>query len=602
MKVFLSSFCVLSLFLGSVNAQSKLDSLQRLYVSASNDSLRISIGCSMLADMAKQQPLKAIELGEKLLEDIRQLGSLSDSVRNDWTMQVLNNLSTAYSYVGDNSRSINSLLQALEITQEVGDQRRESISLANIGLAYHYQGMRDEAFSYYRRSLKMDLDQNDVYGIALSYGNIGTLHGSVSPDSSLIYYRLSLSAMQKEGMHDREGAMGWMLNNIGASLEGLGDYDSAFYYYFRSLEIRKSVDHRLGQFVVHKDLAQLFDKTGNDKKALEHINASIAIGEENHYVLAIGNSYLLRSDLRAGKGDYAGALSDYRKFVALRDSSENEDDARDLIKQTMRYEYDRKLLTDSLEFAAKEVVLEERTQKQRVGLFGAGVGLLLVIALAVAIYKGKKRSDELLLNILPEEVAEELKDKGHSDAQLIDHVTVLFTDFKGFTALSEQVTPKELVADLHECFSAFDNICEKYGIEKIKTIGDAYMAAGGLPSPNTTHAQDVVNAALEMAEVIEKGKTSKIATGLPFFEIRIGVHTGPVVAGIVGVKKFQYDIWGDTVNTASRMESSGEVGKVNISESTYQLVKDQFTCEYRGEVEAKGKGKLKMYFVSLVLV
>lgn len=211
--------------------------------------------------------------------------------------------------------------------------------------------------------------------------------------------------------------------------------------------------------------------------------------------------------------------------------------------------------------------------------------------------KERDRSDNLLLNILPVTVAEELKEKGEAEARLIHEATVLFTDFKGFTALSEKVTPKELVKDLHECFSLFDNICEKHGIEKIKTIGDAYMAAGGLPTPNATHAQDVVKAALEMAKVVEEGKAKKIASGLPFFEIRIGIHTGPVVAGIVGVKKFQYDIWGDTVNTASRMESSGEVGKVNISQTTYELVKDQFNCEYRGEVEAKGKGKLKMYFV-----
>ena len=209
----------------------------------------------------------------------------------------------------------------------------------------------------------------------------------------------------------------------------------------------------------------------------------------------------------------------------------------------------------------------------------------------------KERSEILLLNILPEKIAEELKRKGNADAQLVDHVTVLFTDFKDFTALSEKISPNELVSDLHNCFSVFDKICEKHNIEKIKTIGDAYMAAGGLPSPNTTHAHDVANAAIEMANFIKQSKDAKLAAGLPYYEMRIGIHTGPVVAGIVGIRKFQYDIWGDTVNTASRMESSSEPGRINISETTYQIVKDDFKCTYRGKIQVKGKGIINMYFV-----
>lgn len=209
----------------------------------------------------------------------------------------------------------------------------------------------------------------------------------------------------------------------------------------------------------------------------------------------------------------------------------------------------------------------------------------------------KKKSDDLLLNILPEEVAEELKAKGSADAKLISDVTVLFTDFKGFTQMSANMSPQELVGVINECFSTFDHIMQKHGIEKIKTIGDAYMAAGGLPTPNTTHAEDVVKAALEIQHYMREHKIRKEKAGEPYFEIRIGVHTGPVVAGIVGVKKFAYDIWGDAVNTASRMESSGEEGKVNISGSTYALVNDLFRCTYRGKIAAKGKGEIDMYFV-----
>ena len=201
----------------------------------------------------------------------------------------------------------------------------------------------------------------------------------------------------------------------------------------------------------------------------------------------------------------------------------------------------------------------------------------------------KQKSDALLLNILPKEVADELKENGSTVAKLFKEVSVIFTDFVGFTELSSNLSPTELVSELHKAFSAFDHIIEKYDLEKIKTIGDSYMAVGGLPLEHPDHAINVVKAALEIKEYIENSGSK--------FQIRIGINSGPVVAGIVGIKKFAYDIWGDTVNVASRMETHGVEGEVNISASTYELIKENYHCEFREEISVKGKGKMLMYLV-----
>lgn len=213
----------------------------------------------------------------------------------------------------------------------------------------------------------------------------------------------------------------------------------------------------------------------------------------------------------------------------------------------------------------------------------------------------KEKSENLLLNILPVQVAEELKEKGSSEAKLFTDVTVMFIDFVGFTNITERMSPQALVNEIDYCFKNFDVIISNFGLEKIKTVGDAYIAAGGLPEYFDDHAFQTVSAAIAICQFMEEYKEQRLKGDAVYFEHRIGIHSGSVVAGIVGIKKFAYDIWGDTVNTAARMEQSSEPGRINISKATYELVKNDFQFQHRGKIKAKNKGTLDMYFLEFEL-
>jgi class 3 adenylate cyclase len=212
----------------------------------------------------------------------------------------------------------------------------------------------------------------------------------------------------------------------------------------------------------------------------------------------------------------------------------------------------------------------------------------------------KEKSDKLLLNILPKDIAEELKESGFSIVKHYDLVSVLFADFAGFSKIVEEISFELLVAELDMYFKKFDKTVEKHHLEKIKTIGDAYMCAGGLPLTNPNNPILTVLAGLHIQRIIESKNVYKILNNISLWELRVGIHTGPVIAGVVGEKKFAYDIWGDTVNIASRMEAAGDVGKVNISGTTYEHIKDYFDCTYRGKIPVKSKGEIDMYYVEKI--
>ena len=495
--------------------------------------------------------LKSLAIREKM----GNLGEVAGS---------LNNIGSIYDDINENEKALQYYNRALVINKKLGNLDWAANNLSNIGIVYTKLKQFDKAINYKKEALKLKEKLGDNWGIATNTTQLARIYGEMGKlDTAIVLFNKALVIYQQLGD----------LNGIGKNLSQLG---SAYLYWAQTNQSSKS------------DLL---------KKALNYADSAIAIYHKTGHLKNISDSYITRSEIMQAIGNNDAALQNYKLGVIYKDSAFNIEKDKKLVEQAMQFDFDKKEAINKSEQEKKDL-------KQNIirNSMAAGLSITFIFSMVVwrqrnRISKEKVRSDNLLLNILPAEVAEELKTKGSADSKLIEEVTVLFTDFKGFTAISEKLTPKELVDDIHECFSAFDRIIEKHGIEKIKTIGDSYMAAGGLPVPNKTHAKDIVNAALEIAKFIEDGKAKKIALNLPYFEIRIGVHSGPVVAGIVGIKKFAYDIWGDTVNTASRMESSGVVGKVNMSETTYELVKNDFNCQYRGEIEAKGKGKVKMYFV-----
>lgn len=473
----------------------------------------------------------------------------------------------------DSANTVDYTLRSLKIFEEIHDSLHMSRSLNNLGNVFYAMGYYDQAIIYHERGLAIRTKLKDERGISFSLGNLGIVYKSQGDKA--------LAEGNKELAYQK--------------------YEMAMENQLKCMDIFKKVNNQHAVCIALFNIGNIHKSKGNYKMAILYGNRSLEMAQQLNLINAIrdASELLYLSYKETGKSRLA--LEMYELCEQTEDSLTSETNHRGVIRQEYKYAYEKQALADSLNFAKKEAVKDLEIEKQeisisrqRIALTSAAGGLLLIILLAFSIYKGKKKSDELLLNILPEETAKELKQKGYADAKQFDEVTVLFTDFKGFTQISEKLSPTELVSAIDECFKAFDNIIGKYGIEKIKTIGDAYMAAGGLPVPHQVKPEDVVRAALEMRDWMLGYKERKGENG---FEIRIGIHTGPVVAGIVGIKKFQYDIWGDTVNTASRMESSGEVSKINISEATYQQVKEKFTCEPRGKIVAKGKGEINMYFV-----
>ena len=360
------------------------------------------------------------------------------------------------------------------------------------------------------------------------------------------------------------------------------------------------------QMEIHLELAELKNNLINYKESLKHYHEFTALYKQK---LASEKEVLKTSvnnlETKVDKGQDSIQQMD-KEIVSL-------------TKEKLQSEYEKQQLEidkQELEINNKnqQLSIQQYENRRNIMYFIIGIAILILFFISWAYYRNRKtnkllrekndqiaaakeKSEELLLNILPESTAEELKEFGKTTSKRYDNASIMFTDFKGFTKFSEQYSPEELVQELDNYFTAFDGIMQKYSIEKIKTIGDAYLCVCGIPDQNHNHATTIVNAAFELRNYVQQKAKALKEKGKPYLEMRIGIHCGSLVAGVVGSKKFAFDVWGDAVNIAARMEQSGESNTINVSEDMYEMIKDDFELEYRGKIEAKNKGKLKMYFV-----
>ncbi|OMP29982.1 adenylate/guanylate cyclase domain-containing protein [Mangrovimonas sp. DI 80] len=626
-KTILLLLCILSG--GSVESQVNLDSLYTIWKDHTlQDSIRTKAYSDYIWDgYLYSQPDSAFILAEKLVA----FGQTSKYPRAEFAGYTIQGVSWVNR--SEYQKTLQYYLKALEIAKQMGHTAALSIAYNNVGSVYHDKGDYTKALDHYIKSLEyrkpkqMGTTLNNIGSIYFNQGNY---------EKALEYHIRSLEINKEKG---DQGAVALDLSKIGAIYREQGDYTKAFDYYSQSLSLFEQIDHQKGIAETYSNLAQLHYKQAEYPQALDYHKKSLTyyeqLGDKNGIAVSVNNigdiylrqknykkaleycqrgydiaidiNSLLRKrascyclyDTHKAMGNDDQALHYLELLKTVEDSLDSKEPGQKL--QQMEFQAEAR----SLQEAHNEDIRHEENTRNISLIVGAFFLLLAgsfymrwryVRKSKASLQIEKERSDNLLLNILPKEVAQELKELGKSEPRKFESVTILFSDFQDFTKLTASIPATKLVVELHDIFGAFDDIMDEFGIEKIETIGDAYLAASGLPQGNPDHAINCVRAAFNMVEFLElRNKNSDIQ-----WNMRIGIHSGPVIAGVVGKKKFAYDLFGDSVNTASRIETNGQVGKVNISQATYDLLKNEqdLVFEPRGKIEAKGKGEMEMYFVS----
>lgn len=496
------------------------------------------------------------------------------------------------------------------------------------GNALTKKGDLNEALENYLRAAEISLeldDENILGGIYVSIA--GVYHNMQHHENTVLYYKKAIDLFESNKKVDST-YLGIANLNLGMEYLRVKQADSALIYLKESEPIFKHLNYEKGIAYAKGNIGMAFFLKNKRKQAEIHLDQAIEMLEPLEDYYSISEYLLVKSDISLVQKAYENALNyafqslNYANKLGLKkqisaanlklsEIYEYTDNHEESLKHFKNHIADRDRIQNlstvqeiadlrtEFEVSQKQVevdILHQQKTNQKVLIFTM-ISLLGMTGLYYwKISKEKKRSDRLLLNILPTKTAEELKDSGKVKAKKFNSVSVMFTDFQAFTKYSQKLSPEKLVKSVDFYFSKFDKIIDRYELEKIKTIGDAYMCAGGLTGNTKEHNLRIIKAAWEIKNFVAESKDQP-NDEIAHFDIRIGINTGPVVAGVVGKKKFAYDIWGDTVNVASRMESNSRAGMINISENTYRKVKKYFDCQYRGEIDVKNKGMMKMYFV-----
>ncbi len=616
------------------------DSLQQVFAALNDDSAKVEILIELSSE-AINYDLKKSELYAKQAFELAEKAGYKSGMAHS-----LRFMGLSYYFQSMNGNAVDSWQRGLNVFNEIGDKENVARLYSNIGAVYFNQSDDVKALEYYILSQRVAEEIQDSARLMAALINIGGIYGKkiVTYDKAIEY---DLRALEiGERLHD-DNMIGVVNSNLGEVFMNQGNDSLALSHFVKALNVQKDTENEpvalrfIGQVYMRKqeynqairfqteayekatalgskldmaqslrDLAFTYYSMGEYKKAIRFFIEArdIALDIEAREDL---------KDIYEGMALTYDKLKDFRNaytyqylLTGLKDTLYNIEFDQKMSGQVLNFEIEKK--QNQITILNKDKELQELDLKRQKFVKNAtqvGLGMILIIAfILLRMYrikvktnkildKQKDQIESLLLNTLPADVVRELEKTGTTTPKDYEKVSVLFTDFKGFTTIASKLTPSELVAELTTFFTAYDDIISKHGLEKIKTIGDAYMCAGGIPVPDDEHPYQIVKAGLEIQDYMTRVNKEREAAGLPTWGLRMGIHTGPVVAGVVGKKKYAYDIWGNAVNTASRMESAGEPGRVNISRATYDLVKDRFACTHRGKISAKNIGEIDMYFV-----